>query len=244
MILDQFTALKGKRKAFAWLFDPDKSDPARIGQQVDLAHRLGVDFLFVGGSLVFNHVDFLLQLIKPHSSIPVILFPGSPLQVSSNADAILLLSLISGRNPEFLIGNQVIAAPFIRESGIEILPTGYMLVNGGKQTSVAYMSNTQPIPNDKPDLALATAMAGEMLGLKLIFLDAGSGAPEPVPAPMIRMVSAGVNIPVIVGGGIRTALQARVAYEKGADVIVVGNAAETHPEIVAELIRERDRFNT
>lgn len=244
MIIDQISALKGKKKAFAWLIDPDKCDHTRLSQRIQTANQLGVDYLFVGGSLVFNHVDSLIKLIKPLCVMPVILFPGSPLQVSSRADAILLLSLISGRNPEFLIGQHVIAAPFIRESGIEILPTGYILVNGGTQTSVAYMSNSQPIPNNKPDLALATAMAGEMLGLRLIFMDAGSGAPDPVPVPMIRSVSTGVKVPLIVGGGISSANQARTAYEAGADIIVVGNAAERDPGLIEDFIHERDRFNT
>lgn len=173
----------------------------------------------------------------------MILFPGSPLQVSSQADAILLLSLISGRNSEYLIGNHVVAAPFLRESGIEILPTGYILVNGGKQTSVSYMSNTQPIPNDKPDLALATAMAGEMLGLRIIFLDAGSGAIEPVPAQMIHNISSGVSVPLIVGGGLCTPEKVREAYLAGADLVVVGNAAEENPKLIEEMVRERDRFN-
>jgi len=244
MILDQLTALKGKKKAFAWLIDPDKCNPDQAGQQIQTANQLGVDYIFVGGSLVFNHINGLLEKIKLASRMPVVLFPGSPLQVSSKADAILLLSLISGRNPEYLIGNHVIAAPFLRESGIEILPTGYILINGGKQTSVSYLSNTQPIPNDKPDLALATAMAGEMLGLRLVFLDAGSGAIEPVPAQMIRNISSGVGIPLIVGGGLCTDKQVREAYLAGADLVVVGNAAEKNPELIAGFIRERDRFNS
>jgi putative glycerol-1-phosphate prenyltransferase len=183
-------------------------------------------------------------MIKSLTSIPIILFPGSPLQLSSQADALLLLSLISGRNAEYLIGNHVVAAPFLRESGIEIVPTGYMLINGGKQTSVSYMSNTQPIPADKPDIALATAMAGEMLGLKIIYLDAGSGAINPVPLNMIASIAAGVSIPVIVGGGIRTPDAVRNAYESGADVVVVGNATETNQSLLSELIAVRDLINT
>jgi putative glycerol-1-phosphate prenyltransferase len=243
MILDQLIALKGRKKAFAWLIDPDKCNPDQASEQIQTANQLGVDYVFVGGSLVFNHINGLLEKIKPVSRMPVILFPGSPLQVSSQADAILLLSLISGRNSEYLIGNHVVAAPFLRESGIEILPTGYILVNGGKQTSVSYMSNTQPIPNDKPDLALATAMAGEMLGLRIIFLDAGSGAIEPVPAQMIHNISSGVSVPLIVGGGLCTPEKVREAYLAGADMVVVGNAAEENPKLIEEMVRERDRFN-
>ncbi len=243
MILDQLIALKGRKKTFAWLIDPDKCNPDQASEQIQTANQLGVDYIFVGGSLVFNHINDLLEKIKPVSRMPVVLFPGSPLQVSSQADAILLLSLISGRNPEYLIGNHVVAAPFLRESGIEILPTGYILVNGGKQTSVSYMSNTQPIPNDKPDLALATAMAGEMLGLRIIFLDAGSGAVEPVPAQMIQNISSGVSVPLIVGGGLCTPDKVREAYLAGADLVVVGNAAEENPKLIEGMVRERDRFN-
>jgi putative glycerol-1-phosphate prenyltransferase len=244
MIAEQISALKHKRKAIAWLVDPDKCTGEQAEEQTRTADRLGVDFIFVGGSLIFNHIDLLIGRLKPLTNIPVVLFPGSPLQISSKADAILLLSLISGRNAEYLIGNHVIAAPFLRESGLEILPTGYLLVNGGQQTSVSYMSNTQPIPNNKPDLALATAMAGEMLGLKMIYLDAGSGAETPVSQDMIRIVASGIQIPLIVGGGIKTASQVNEAFKAGADLVVVGNAAEKDPGVLEELIRERDKFNT
>jgi putative glycerol-1-phosphate prenyltransferase len=155
----------------------------------------------------------------------------------------LLLSLISGRNSEYLIGNHVIAAPFLWESGIEIIPTGYILVKGGQQTSVSYMSNTQPIPPEKPDIALATAMAGEMLGLKVIYLDAGSGAHNPVPLKMISMVSQKINLPIIIGGGMRTAADIRNAYKSGADLVVVGSAIENRQCRLSELIAERDSFN-
>jgi len=244
MILPYLNSLKGRKKAFAWLIDPDKCNDDYISSQLAVARDTGVDMIFVGGSLTFNHVDRLIIKIKSQSQIPVILFPGSPLQLSSHADAILLLSLISGRNPEYLIGNHVVAAPFLRESGLEIIPTGYMLIHGGQQTAVSYMSNTQPIPADKPDIALATAMAGEMLGLKVIYLDAGSGALNPVPFNMIASVASEINLPVVVGGGIRTPDDVRNAYESGADVVVVGNAAENSRNCLGELIVERDRFNT
>lgn len=243
MLAETFSSLKENRKAFAWLVDPDKCTGDKVEEQVILADKLGVDFIFVGGSLIFNHIDQLIGRIKPLTHIPVIIFPGSPLQISAQADAILLLSLISGRNPDYLIGNHVVAAPFLKESGLEILPTGYILVNGGRQTSVSYMSNTQPIPFNKPDIAYATAMAGEMLGLRIIYMDAGSGADRPISGEMIQQVSSGIRVPLIVGGGIRTPQQVKEAYAAGADVVVVGNAAEKNHGLLQELLIERDRFN-
>ncbi len=243
MILSKLTDLKGKRKALAWLVDPDKTSKDYLKAQLGFANESGVDFVFVGGSLIFNHIDDLIEQVKELTPIPVVLFPGSPLQLSTKADALLLLSLISGRNPEYLIGNHVISAPFLRKSGIEIIPTGYMLIDGGQQTSVSYMSSTQPIPADKPDIALATAMAGEMLGLQVIYMDAGSGAKNPVPLAMISSVAAETRIPVIVGGGIRTTEGVRRVYESGADLVVVGNATESNRNLLREMIAERDRFN-
>lgn len=243
MILPQINDLKGKKKAFAWLIDPDKYSVGNISSQISIANESGVDFIFVGGSLIHNHVDELISKVKSLSKIPVVLFPGSPLQLSSEADAILLLSLISGRNPEYLIGNHVVAAPFLRQSGVEIIPTGYILVDGGQQTSVSYMSNTQPIPADKPDIAQATAMAGEMLGLKVIYMDAGSGAINRINNTMISVVANEVKIPLVVGGGIRTPSNVKDAYAAGADMVVVGNAAEKNQHLLIDMIAERDRFN-
>lgn len=244
MILPFLNSLKGRKKAFVWLIDPDKWDDDHIGPDLTLAANAGVDLIFVGGSLVFNHADRLISKIKSVSGIPVILFPGSPFQLSMQADAVLLLSLISGRNPEYLIGNHVVAAPFIRGSGLEVIPIGYMLIDGGQQTSVSYMSNTQPIPADKPDIALATALAGEMLGLKVIYLDAGSGASNPVPLRMITSIASNIRLPLMVGGGIRTPEDVRNAYESGADAVIVGNAAEESHYSLNEMIAQRDRFNS
>ena len=179
-------------------------------------------------------LEYCLSLLR-RSSIPVILFPGNPLQISSNADALLLLSLISGRNPELLIGHQVLAAPELKRSKLEIIPTGYMLIEGGKLTSVNYMSQTLPIPSDKTDIAVSTAIAGEMLGMKLIYLEAGSGATEPVSVNMIKKVSDNVDLPVIVGGGIRDAKAASERCRAGADIIVVGNGFEDEPSLVFEV---------
>lgn len=243
MILPFLTSRHARKKVFAWLIDPDKCPDDHLASQMAVAGETGVDLIFVGGSLVSMHVDVLIRKIKALTDIPVVLFPGSPLQLSNEADAVLLLSLISGRNPEYLIGNHVIAAPFLKESGLEIIPTGYMLVNGGEQTSVSYMSNTQPIPADKTDIALATAIAGEMLGLKVIYLDAGSGAHSPVPLEMISVISAAISLPLIVGGGIRSPEDVRNAYESGADVVIVGNAVEDSRLLLGQMIIERDRFN-
>ncbi len=184
-IYHQFVAKKQQgKKSFAVLVDPDKVDAAKIEELVQLAISAKVDYFFVGGSLVIsNHLDECIQQIKASCSIPVILFPGSPSQLSKYADALLYLSLISGRNPELLIGQHVISAPFVRKSGLEIMPTGYMVVDGGAPTTVSYISNASPIPADKNEIALCTAMAGEMLGMKLIYMDAGSGAKGPLQKP-------------------------------------------------------------
>jgi putative glycerol-1-phosphate prenyltransferase len=165
----------------------------------------------------------------------VVLFPGDNLQINSHADAILFLSLISGRNPDLLIGKHVISAPILKDSGIEVVSTGYMLIDGGTPTSVSYMSNTTPIPANKRDIAVCTAMAGEMLGLKLIFMDAGSGALNPVGENMISAVKKSIDIPLIVGGGIRSAEKAKAAFEAGADVVVVGNAIESNKDLIREI---------
>jgi len=227
-----------KRKQFAVLIDPDRATEADVVLLMGLAAKAGVDYFFVGGSLlVEDRLEACLARIKGHSKIPAVLFPGSPMQVSPLADGILFLSMISGRNPELLIGQHVIAAPYVKKSGLEVLPTGYMLVDGGRPTTVSYMSQTAPIPADKDDIAVSTALAGELLGLKLLFLDAGSGALNPVPSSMIRAVREAVQLPLIVGGGIRTPEQAALAARSGADVIVVGNVLEKEPGVLGELVR-------
>jgi phosphoglycerol geranylgeranyltransferase len=165
----------------------------------------------------------------------VILFPGSPSQLSKYADALLYLSLISGRNPELLIGQHVISAPFVRKSGLEIMPTGYMVVDGGAPTTVSYISNASPIPADKNEIALCTAMAGEMLGMRLIYMDAGSGAKRAITEAMIEKVAKNIEVPLIVGGGITTPEKAYLNCKAGADIIVVGNAIEKDPTLIAEI---------
>ncbi len=225
-----------KRKSFAILLDPDKVDLGTFPEFLKQAESQHVDFFFVGGSLITHYaIDALVAAIHEHTRIPAILFPGSSLHIDPSADGILLLSLISGRNPDLLIGQHVIAAPLLRKSGIEVLPTGYMLIESGRQTTVSYISNTMPIPRDKPSIAACTAMAGELLGLRNIFLDAGSGALYPVPADTIRAVRSSVDTPIIVGGGINSFEKAHNAMEAGADVIVVGNGIEQNPGLLPEI---------
>ncbi len=223
-------------KAFAVLIDPDKLNDAVLMQTIQIAVKAKVDYFFIGGSLVVTDtLDAMVTTIKQHCSIPVILFPGSPDQITPKADALLYLSLISGRNPELLIGQHVISAPFVKQSGLEIIPVGYMLIDGGSPTTVSYISNTNPIPSNKKDIALCTAMAGEMLGLKLIYMDAGSGAQRPIPADMIEQVSKHIQIPLVVGGGITTAAKAIENCKAGADIIVIGNAVEKDPALIEEI---------
>ena len=230
-IYDKFT--DRSRKKLAVLIDPDKPTDAQIISIVEKAKAADVDFFFVGGSLlVTDSLDHCIKLIKANCDIPVLIFPGNSLQISKYCDGFLLLSLISGRNPEMLIGRHVIAAPYLKLYGNEIIPTGYMLIDSGKATSVSYMSDTTPIPHDKDDIALCTAIAGEMLGLKLIYLEAGSGALIPVSTSMISKVSQMIKIPLIVGGGIRTPEMAADAVRAGADVIVIGTAFEKEPELL------------
>ena len=226
---------KGK-KSFAVLIDPDKVDRAGVEDIVTLSLQAKVDYFFVGGSLVVSgFLDECVRTIKQLCNIPVILFPGSPSQLTPNADALLYLSLISGRNPDLLIGQHVIAAPAIKGSGLEIMSTGYMVVDGGAPTTVSYISNAAPIPSDKNDIAVCTALAGEMLGLKLIYMDAGSGAKKAISENMIKQVAQNISVPLIIGGGITHPEKAYLNCRAGADVIVVGNAIEKDPQLIAEI---------
>ena len=219
------------------MLDPDKLKvQERLDRMMELIRHAGVDFVFVGGSLIVeDNFEDCLRQIKAISPVPVVLFPGSPAQVSPNADAILFLSLISGRNPELLIGHHVAAAPLLQKLNLEIIPTGYMLVDCGKPTTASYISQTLPIPWNKPEIAAVTALAGQMLGLQCMYLDGGSGAEKPVSDHMIRAVRAAVATPLIVGGGIRTEKDAMDAYGAGADLLVVGTAFEEEPELLFSL---------
>jgi phosphoglycerol geranylgeranyltransferase len=224
------------QKQFAVLIDPDKLKREDVSKIAREANDAGVDYFFMGGSLLTNNeIDSCIEIIKKNTHIPIVLFPGNPLQINANADAILFLSLISGRNAEMLIGHHVISAPLLKRNGLEVMSTGYMLIESGKSTTVSYMSNTTPIPSDKADVAACTAMAGEMLGLKLIFMDAGSGALSPIPSNMIKKVSQCIDVPLIIGGGIKTPEKAIENCNSGADVIVVGNSIEKDSSLIKEL---------
>ena len=227
---------KNGHKSFTVLIDPDKVTSSSLSTLTRLANQSKVDYFFVGGSLVVSdHLDECIAQIKKESAIPVILFPGSPSQLSRSADALLYLSLISGRNPELLIGQHVISAPFVKKSGLEIISTGYLVIDGGAPTTVSYISGAAPIPADKADIALCTAMAGEMLGKKLIYMDAGSGAKKPISEEMISLVAQNIEVPLVIGGGIRDAEKAYRNCQAGADVIVVGNALEKEPSLLEEI---------
>ncbi len=233
-ILDRIREKRSQgKKMFAVLVDPDKTGDRDLEALCKVANECGVDFFFVGGSLLTrDRLSQCIATLKAGSRIPVVLFPGNAMQVDPGAEAILFLSLISGRNPELLIGKHVASAPIIREYGLEAIPTGYMLVDGGNLTSVQYISDTRPIPYDKHDIASSTAMAGEMLGMQCFFLDAGSGARMPVSTNMISAVRQHVRAPIIAGGGIRTPEQAVAIAEAGADLVVVGNAIEDDHSLV------------
>jgi phosphoglycerol geranylgeranyltransferase len=231
-----YTKLKSSNKQLAVLIDPDKQTEESLEQLVELAENARTDFFFVGGSLLLeDRFEKTIAYIKERSKIPVVIFPGNSYQVSAKADAILFLSLISGRNPEYLIGQQVIAAPLIKEVNIETIPTGYLLIDGGRISTTSYITQTVPIPNDKPDIAVATALAGEMLGMKLIYLEAGSGAINSVSTEIIKAVKKNISVPLIVGGGIRSAEQAEETCKAGADIIVVGNILEKEPQLLMEI---------
>ena len=231
--------LKSKKegnKLFAILIDPDKQNNERLSTIINKANKNKVDFFFVGGSLLTNDsLNSCISNIKENSNIPVVLFPGNAMQVHNKADGILFLSLISGRNAEMLIGKQVITAPILKKSSLEVLSTGYMLIESGKSTTASYMSTTTPIPHDKNDVAVCTAIAGEMLGLKLIFMDGGSGAINTVTEEMIKSVSEQIECPLIIGGGINTSEKALEKLKAGADVIVVGNAIENNTDLITEI---------
>jgi putative glycerol-1-phosphate prenyltransferase len=227
------------RKAIALLIDPE--EPDNIETILDqFKNTAGPDLVLVGGSLLM-HDEFstTVQKIKAAAPCPVIIFPGSPYQISEHADAILFLSLISGRDPDMLIGRQVISAPKIKALGLEAIPTGYMLIDGGKPTAVSYMSNTTPIPWDQDDIAASTALAGEMLGMKTIYMDAGSGADRCIRVSMIEKVREQVSIPIIIGGGIKDPETANLLLAAGADVVVVGNAAEKDPDLIDRVARQK-----
>ncbi len=227
--------IRNKKKQIAVLIDPDKLNEKSCSHLAERAVASGIDFFFIGSSIITGtNFEQCVGILK-NTAIPVIIFPGNMSQISGNADGILFLSLISGRNPEMLIGRHVLAAPLLKKTSLEIIPTGYMLIDSGSPTSVSYMSGTLPIPHDKDEIAVCTAMAGEMLGLKVIYMDAGSGARFPVSKSMITAVKQNISVPLIVGGGIRTPEKAAELCLAGADMIVIGNILEKEPSLITEL---------
>lgn len=220
-------ARQNGQKLLAVLIDPDKfhfDDCDAVCIQISLS---GATHIFVGGSQVFSgRLDELVTAIKTRLDLPVILFPGNPSQISFRADGILFLSLLSGRNPDYLIGHHITAARSLRESALEVIPTAYLLVDGGHASAVARVSQTQPMDATNARIIADTALAGELLGHKLVYLEAGSGAKNPVPANVISEVRNSIDVPLIVGGGIRTQAGIRIAYENGADLVVIGTAFE------------------
>lgn len=229
------------KKQLAILLDPDHcNDSDRLLDIMNKINRSKADLILFGGSLLTEDMfERSIRIVKDISNIPVVIFPGSSSQVSANADAILVLSLISGRNPEFLIGHQVNAAPRIAAAGIETLPTGYMLVDGGKVTTAQYVSNSLPIPSDKPDIAATTALAGKFMGMRMIYLDTGSGALKNVSSEMVKAVKQTTQLPLIVGGGIRSGKSAVQLWNAGADIIVIGTGFEKNTDILDEVTSAR-----
>lgn len=225
-------------KGLAWLIDPDDITDLQAFQDLLLNfYEAPFDFILVGGSLVQQrNLDQLISSVKsilPH--IPVLIFPGNAIQFSEYADGILFLSLISGRNPDLLIGQHVTIAPLLAKSYLEVLPTGYMLVDGGNHSSVQYISQTLPLPSDKPELMVATALAGNYLGLQYFYLEAGSGARQAVSAQMIQSFKKHIHAPLFVGGGLRDLSAVKAAYQAGADIVVIGNAAASNPALLLEI---------
>jgi phosphoglycerol geranylgeranyltransferase len=230
------------KKSIALLLDPDKAKGNSLQKILKIAEESKTDFIMAGGSLTFNSIDNLIDNVKQYSSIPLILFPGNLLQLTHKADTILLLSLISGRNPEYLIGNHVIAAPFLKDVKDKLVSVGYILISCGARTSVEYISQTEAIPSDKPEIVVATAMAGEMLGLRMIYLEAGSGATGPVPVNIIKAVRQNISIPVAVGGGITNKNEVKEFFSAGTDLIILGNGCEKNPILLSDACRIRDEF--
>lgn len=230
-------AIASKKKLLAVLIDPDKMDIEKVSSFIAKVNTSIVTHIFVGGSIVKNNdTGILVSKIKKLTTLPVIVFPGDVSQITEQADAILFLSLISGRQAEYLIGKHVKAVSKLRQIDLEVIPTGYILIENGKQTSVEKVTGTQPMSRDNIPLVVDTALAGEFLGKKLIYLEAGSGATHPIDTTMISEVKKAIQIPLIVGGGIRTKEQLRSAYNSGADIVVIGTAFEDDESFFNQLV--------
>lgn len=232
------------KKMLAVLLDPDRCQGKLLSSTIAALKLSAPDFVFVGGSYVNSPIDSFIELLHEEVQIPVVLFPGNASQFSPKADALLFLSLISGRNPEFLIGQHVTSALAIKQSGIEVIPAGYILIDGGKVSAVEYMSHTRSIPREKKEIVLATAVAGELSGQHVVYLEAGSGAIQPVPKELINHVTSHLSIPMIVGGGMKTTQHLNDCFDAGADLAVVGNAIEQNPDLIVEFTNFVKNYNT
>ena len=230
-------------KMVAVLLDPDKCKDRHIVSIISMLKSYPPDFVFVGGRHTILSTNSLIEILQEELSSKIVLFPGDASQFSDKADALLLLSLFSGRNPEYLIGQHVNSAIGIRAWGVEVIPTAYILVEGGKTSAVEYMSNTRAIPRNKKDIAVSTAVAGELLGMRLTYLEAGSGAQLPVPTEMIQAVRHNLDMPLIVGGGISTPEAMMAAFEAGADLVVIGNAFESQPQLIPDFAQALKKYN-
>ena len=233
---------EANRKMLAVLLDPDKCRGSVLSSTIASLKSNTPDLVFVGGSHTVTSVDSFIELLEEELKSKIVLFPGNASQFSTKANALLYLSLLSGRNAEFLIGQHIISSVAIKKSDIEVIPTGYLLIDGGKPSSVEYISNTRTIPRDKNEIALSTAVAAELLGMRLVYLEAGSGADVPVPTEMINYVSKGLSLPLVVGGGIKTTNQLTAAFDAGADIVVVGNIFETEPGKIEEFVTSTKNY--
>lgn len=237
MILEIITKAKSNNeRLLAILLDPDKIELSEVSTVINKINASKANLIFIGGSLLFTNIlDAFVAKVKENTKLPVLLFPGSAMQITNHADGILFLQLISGRNPEYLISNQVIAAPLLKQTNLEVISTGYLLIESGRETTASYISNTKPIPSHKPEIAMATAMAGEYIGNKLIYMDGGSGALNPIPTAIIKKVAKYVDLPIIIGGGLKTKKEIDAAYAAGATIVVVGTAFENDTNLLASI---------
>lgn len=238
------SAYQNKTAQLAVLLDPDSELNDSLIDFISDCIKNGVDYFFVGGSLTTeDHLEEIILFIKANCTIPVVLFPGSLQQLNQHADAVLFLSVLSSRNAEHIIGQQVIAAPHVKKLGLEPIGTAYLVVDGGKATTVSYITNSAPIPNNKPRIAAATAMAADIMGFPIVYLDAGSGAQQNVSPAIIQAVSVSIQKPLVVGGGITSAQQAELAWQSGATVVVVGNVLEENPKLIESFCQTKQAMN-
>ena len=227
-VLNYLLSVKKKKGAgYIVLIDPDKNSENNLEEKISKINNSGVDAIFVGGSLILdNNCEKRVELIKSISKVPVIFFPGGISQLNKHYDAMLFMSILSGRNSHYLIGEQVIAAPIVKDLGIEVIPTGYLLVDGGNNSSVQFMSGSNPIPIEKPDILIAHALAAQYLGKKLVYLESGSGAKNSIPNNLLKAVTKYIDVPIIVGGGIKTPESANEKVLAGASFVVIGSILE------------------